>query len=64
MKYYEIYETGYPHYNSYGDIVGYTRERLLCVVESEEVAKDFCQRNSNYCYNEIDTDAYAEEYNK
>lgn len=45
MKYYIIYSQYYSG--------NYFANQTFCIVEHEEVAKDFCKKNSNYYYEEV-----------
>lgn len=45
MKYYVIYEQYHAG--------NYFESKFVCIVEHEEIAKDFCKKNHGYYYEEV-----------
>lgn len=52
MKYYIIETKQINYIDRYGNAYGCKPPTILCVVENEEVAKDFCNKNTDYTYRE------------
>lgn len=55
MKYYIISTKTQYMLNSDGEVIGCKPSRILCIVEKEEIAKDFCRKNLDYKYEEKET---------
>lgn len=55
MKYYVISTKGQSILNNNGEIIGYKPSKFICIVEKEEIAKDFCRKNLDYKYEEKET---------
>lgn len=57
MKYYIISTKEQYIHNSYGDVIGCCKpSSILCIVEKEEIAKDFCKNNLGYTYEEVEVE--------
>ena len=56
MKYYIIRTKERYMLNLNGDVIGCEPPKFICIVEKEEVAKDFCVKNSDYyTYEKVET---------
>ena len=64
MKYYIITTKPINYTDRYGNGYGCTLSKILCIVENEEVAKDFCNKNPEYTYKEETYMTSTKEVNK
>ena len=53
MKYYIIETKQITYIDIHGNSCGYKPSKIFCIVENEEVAKDFCNKHTDYTYSEV-----------